>query len=311
MMQADSRVYVAGHTGLIGSALVRKLAQAGRDRLLLCTHAELELTDARQVEAFFGSQRPEYVFLAAGRVGGIEANRTFPADFICQNLAMQMNVMGSAMRHRTRRLLFLASACAYPRDCPQPIRPEMLLSGPLEPTNEPFAVAKIAGIKMAQAYNAQHGTDFLCAVPATAYGPNDHFDAGGHVIASLMARFHQAKTAGADCVEIWGTGRPRREFIYVDDLAEALILLMDQYDGQEIVHVGVGEDVAIADLAERIRQVVGFEGKIVCDTSRPDGMPRRLLDSQEIRQLGWRPRTPLQEGLARTYQWYLQNGAGT
>ena len=308
-MDADSRIFVAGHTGLIGSALVRRLTEAGCGHLLLRRHDELDLTDAGAVEAFFRDHKPQFVFLMAGRAGGIEANRTRGGEFIHANLAIQTNVMHAAMRHGPAKLLFPASACAFPKHADQPIRPEALLTGPLEPTNEPFAVAKIAGIMMARAYNRQYGTTFITVVPATAYGPNDHFDAGGHVIASLMGRIHAAKLAGRDAVTVWGTGRPRREFVYVDDLADALILLMSQYDGDRIVNVGTGQDIAIADLAAAISRVVGFAGRLEFDTGKPDGMPQRLLDSRDLREMGWRPKTDMPEGLERTYKWYLESGA--
>ena len=306
-MEREARIYVAGHTGLIGSAVVRRLTAAGYHNLLLRTHAELELTDPAAVEAFFSEHRPEYVFLLAALAGGIEANRTRPGEFIYTNLAIQINVMHAAMRFGVRKLLFPSSGCAYPKRAEDPIRPEALLTGPLEPTNEPFAVAKIAGVKLAQAYNAQYGTNFITVVPATAYGPNDHFDSGGHVIAALLARFHAAKASGAEAVTVWGTGRPRREFLYADDLADAMILLMNDYDGSELVNIGPGEDIAIAELAERIARAVGYAGRIEFDTSRPDGMPFRRLDSSRIHAMGWRPRVSLDEGLARTYRWYLQN----
>lgn len=309
-MNPDAPVYVAGHTGLIGSALVRRLREAGFTNLLLRRREQLDLTDAAAVDAFFAACRPEVVFLMAGRAGGIEANRTRGAEFIYTNLTIQVNVMHAAMRHGAARLIFPASGCAFPKDCDQPIRPEMLMTGPLEPTSEPFAVAKLAGIAMARAYNAQYGTRFVSAVPATAYGPGDHFDSGGHVIASLMARLHAAKSAGEEAVTVWGTGTCRREFIYADDLADALILLAGAADAPDLINVGVGEDISIGELAECIRRVVGFEGRLEFDASRPDGAPRRLLDSTAIRRLGWGPGTSLEQGLARTYRWLLDREAG-
>ena len=307
-MALDAPVYVAGHTGLIGSALVRRLRGAGFSNLLLRTHEELDLTDPAAVEAFFAAHRPEVVFLMAGKAGGIEANRTRGGEFIRDNLAIQVNVMDAARRHGAGRLVFPASACAYPRDGDQPIRPEMLMAGPVEPGSAPFATAKLAGVAMIRAYNAQYGTRFLPVVPATAYGPGDHFDTGGHVISSLMARMHAAKAAGAEAVTVWGTGQCRREFLYVDDLADALILLAGKPDVTDLVNVGFGEDISIAELAERIASAVGFAGRLEFDTSRPDGMPRRLLDSAAIRRLGWAPRTPLDDGLAATYRWYVEQG---
>ncbi|MCJ7543627.1 MAG: GDP-L-fucose synthase [Phycisphaerae bacterium] len=304
-MDKTSRIYVAGHSGLLGSGLCRVLRRQGYRNLLVCTHAELELTDRRAVEVFFAAQRPEYVFLAAAMVGGIHCNAAYPAEMIHANLAIQDNVIDVAHRAAVKGLFFPGSACAYPKHAEEPLRPEAILTGPVEPTNEPFAVAKIAGIRMCQAYNRQYGTRFLAAIPAALYGPGDHFDANGHVVAALMARFHQAKCSGAASVDVWGTGRPRREFLYVDDAAEAMVLLMNRDPGGELVNIGSGEDIALADLAGEIARVVGFTGRIVFDASRPDGIPRRLLDSTRIRQMGWRPRTALAEGLAATYEWFL------
>jgi len=307
-LATDARIHVAGHTGLIGSAVVRRLERAGFTNLLLRTRAELDLTDARAVEAFYAAHRPEVVFLLAGKAGGIEANRTRGGEFIRDNLAIQVNVIDAARRHGAGRLLFPASACAYPRDCDRPIPPEMLMAGAVEPSSAPFAAAKLAGVAMIRAYNAQYGTRFLPFVPATAYGPGDHFDSGGHVISSLMARMHAAKAGGDEAVSVWGTGRCRREFLYVDDLAEALVLLAGRHDVTELLNIGVGEDISIADLAKRIAAAVGFAGRLEFDTSRPDGMPRRLLDSSTVRGMGWAPRTSLDEGLAATYRWYLRQG---
>ena len=316
-METDSRIYVAGHTGLLGSALCRVLSRAGYGNLITRTHGELDLADPAAVEAMFRDERPEYVFLAAGLAGGIHRNRTQPAELIHANLAIQTNVIHQAWSHRdgaarpdgTRpdgtRLLFVGSGCAYPKHCDQPIAPEALLAGPIEPTSAPFAVSKIAGLYMVRAYNEQYGTDFLSVIPATMYGPNDHFDENGHVAAALVARFHRARLAGAEKVEVWGTGTPRRELLFADDAAEAMVLLMNRYRGSEIVNVGSGSDVSIAELAETVARVVGFEGKIEFDSSKPDGMARRLLDSSRINDLGWRPRTPLPDGLERTYAWYV------
>ncbi len=306
-MDSDSRIYVAGHTGLLGRALVRRLAASGYSYLITRPHAELDLTDYRAAEAFFAAQRPQYVFLAAALVGGVFRNRTFPAQMLQINLAIQHNVIDLCWRYEVRRLVFLGSACAYPREAPSPITPDMLLTGPVEATNEPFAVAKIAGIRMCQAYNTQYGTHFLPAIPATLYGPYDHFDQNGHVVAGLMDRFHRAKLAGQDAVEVWGTGQPRREFVYCDDAADALILLARQYDDSQIIHVAAGHDVSIAELADRIRAVVGFPGQIRFDTSQPDGTPRRQLQAAPIAALGWRPQVGLEEGLRRTYAWYLEH----
>ena len=304
-MDKDSSIYVAGHTGLLGSSLVRLLHRQGYGNLLAATHAQLDLTDQAAAENFFQAERPRYVFLAAAMAGGIHRNKTYPAQMIHVNLAIQDNVIDMARRYGAEQLLFVASACSYPKSCPMPIKPQAILSAALEPTNEPFAVAKIAGIKMCQAYNAQYRTKFMSVIPATMFGPNDHFDENGHVVAALMARFHQATLTKANSVEVWGTGKVRREFIYVDDAAEAMIFLMDHHQGQ-VINIGSGQDTSISDLAEMIAKIVGFQGRIEFDTSRPDGMARRLLDSDKIIQLGWLARTPLAEALAKTYEWYLE-----
>jgi len=308
-MEPTNRIYVAGHTGLLGRALVRRLADFGCSHPITRPHAELDLTDYGAARAFFEAERPEYVFLAAALVGGVFRNRTYPAEMLQVNLAIQHNVIDLCWRHAVRRLIFVGSACAYPREAPSPITPDMLLTGPVEPTNEPFAVAKIAGIRMCQAYNAQYQTRFLTAIPATLYGPYDHFDQNGHVVAGLMDRFHRAKLAGDAEVEVWGTGRPRREFVYCDDAADALILLARQADVPEVTHVAEGADVSIAELADGIRSVVGYSGRIRFDTSKPDGMPRRQMEASPIAALGWKPRVDLQEGLRRTYAWYLEHRA--
>jgi len=309
-MNKDAHIYVAGHTGLLGGGLVRVLRGQGYANLITRTHGELELTDRRAVDAFFQAERPEYVFLAAAMAGGIYRNKTYPAEMIHVNLAIQDNVIDAAHLADVKGLLFVGSACAYPRECEMPIRPESLLAGAPEVTNAPFALAKIAGISMCRAYNAQYGTRFLSVIPATLYGPGDHFDANGHVVAALMARFHQAKVSGADTVAVWGTGRPRREFLYVDDAAEAMVFLMNGDGQDELTNIGSGEDMSIAELARAVAGVVGYERKIAFDPSRPDGMPRRLLDSGPIRQLGWRPQTPLIDGLRRTYAWYVEQMDG-
>lgn len=305
-MTQNDAILVLGASGLIGSGVARLLAAEGFLRVLCPARGELDLRDAAAVEAYFARHQPAHVFLLAGRAGGIEANRARPAEFIHDNLAIQSAVMRAAWRQGAS-LLWPASACAYPKDCPQPMRPEMLLTGPLEPTSESFAVAKLAGIKLAQAFNAQHGTRFIVVVPATVYGPGDRFDEGGHVVASLIARFHRAAAEGAPRAVIWGTGRPRREFLYVDDVAQAMIFLMRRYKGEAIMHIGAGQDVSIMELATLVAEVVGFRGRIEPDPSRPDGMPRRLLESSLIRHLGWQPSVPLREGLARTYEWYRRN----
>jgi GDP-L-fucose synthase len=307
MMNKNSLIYVAGHTGLVGSAIVRRLKEKGYTNLSLRTHKELDLTDRNHTETFFKKEGPMHVFLAAARVGGIFANNKYPAEFIYQNIMIQTNVIDLAYKYGTKKLLFLGSSCIYPKICPQPINEEALLTGPIEPTNEPFGVAKIAGIEMCQAYNRQYGTNFITAIPANVYGINDHFGEGGHVVAALLGRFHEAKTKGHDSVTIWGSGKPRREFLYVDDLADACIFLMNTYNESEPINIGRGSDTSIAELAEMIKKTVGFEGTIIYDRLRPDGIPRRLLDSSRITKLGWMPTIGLEEGLRRTYEWYKEN----
>jgi len=310
MISPDARIYVAGHRGLVGSAIVRRLEGAGFPNLILHTSQELDLRDQARVKEFFEREKPEYVFLAAARVGGILANMTYPAHFIYDNLMIQSNVIHQAFKTEVKKLLFLGSSCIYPKFAPQPMKEEYLLTGPLEPTNEPYAVAKIAGIKMCQAYNRQYGTNFICAMPTNLYGPNDNFDLEtSHVIPALIRKFHEAKISGAKSVVVWGTGTPRREFLYVDDLADACLFLMENCDAQhaEIINVGTGEDITIKELAEMIKNIVGFNGEIIFDPSKPDGTPRKLLDIGRIKELGWRPKTSLQEGLKKTYQSFLAN----
>lgn len=305
-MRTQDRIFVAGHRGLVGSAIVRRLQSEGYTNLLLRTRSELDLTDGRAVREFFEAERPDYVFLAAARVGGIMANDTYPADFIRDNLAIALNVIDAAWRVRVEKLLFLGSSCIYPKFAPQPMREEHLLTGVLEPTNEPYAVAKIAGIKLCQSYNRQYGTRFISAMPTNLYGPGDNFDLQtSHVLPALIRKFHEAKENGAPEVTIWGTGSPRREFLHVDDLAEACLFLMRNYDDGEIVNVGVGEDLTIRELAELVQEVVGYSGEIVFDVGKPDGTPRKLLDTGRINALGWRPRISLRDGIAETYRWYL------
>ena len=307
-MRPESRIYVAGHRGLVGSALVRRLTSAGYTRLLTRTRAELDLEDAGAVAAFFAAERPEYVFLAAAKVGGILANNTYPADFLRANLAIELNVIEAARRAGVARLLFLGSSCIYPRLAPQPIREDYLLTGPLEPTNEPYAIAKIAGIKLCESYNRQYGTQFLSVMPTNLYGPGDNFDlAGSHVLPALIRKFHEAKLADAPSVVVWGSGTPRREFLHVDDMADACVFLMEGAGLRDIVNVGTGEDVSIAEVAELVRDVVGFEGEIVYDRSKPDGTPRKLLDVTRLRELGWTARIALRAGLEQTYAWYLSH----
>ncbi len=309
-MNSSSRIYVAGHQGMVGSAIVRRLRAAGFDNLILRTREELDLTRALDVRAFFEAERPEYVFVAAAKVGGIVANDRQPVEFLRDNLAIELAVMDCAHATGTRKLLFLGSSCVYPKHAPQPIREEYLLSGPLEPTNEWYAIAKIAGIKLCQAYRREHGADFISAMPTNLYGPNDNFDLEtSHVLPALLRKFHEAHSAGLPSVTLWGTGRPRREFLHVDDLADACVFLMERYSGDVPVNVGCGEDLTIADLAELVRQTVGYTGAVVFDASKPDGTPRKLLDVSRLRELGWQPRIPLREGIRRTYEWYVRYAA--
>ncbi|MDY6813564.1 MAG: GDP-L-fucose synthase [Pseudomonadota bacterium] len=301
-LPADAPVFVAGHRGLVGSAIVRRLERAGFSNLLLRTRQELDLTRQDAVNAFFAEQRPAYVFLAAARVGGIHANDTYPADFIRDNLQIQTNIIDAAWRHGAAKLLFLGSSCIYPKHAPQPMPENCLLTGPLEPTNEWYAVAKIAGIKMCQAYRRQYGFNAISLMPTNLYGPGDNFDLQtSHVLPALIRKFHEAKTGGADHVVMWGTGTPRREFLHVDDLADACLFLMQRYEDEAIVNVGVGEDITIRDLAALVAEVVGFTGEIRNDTSKPDGTPRKLLDVARLHALGWRARIGLREGITETY----------
>jgi GDP-L-fucose synthase len=307
-MNPDASIFVAGHRGLVGSALVRRLRAAGFERLLLRERGELDLTDQRAVAGFFARERPQYVLLAAARVGGILANNTYPAEFLQQNLAIQTNVIDSAWRSGVRKLLFLGSSCIYPRLAPQPMREEHLLTGPLEPTNEPYAIAKIAGLKMCQAYRRQYGFDAICVMPTNLYGPGDNFnDQDAHVLPALLRRFHEAKESGAAEVVLWGSGRPRREFLYVDDLADACLFLMQRYEDEQPINVGWGRDQTIAELAETVARAVGFSGLLQYDASKPDGTPRKLLDTTRLTALGWTPRTELAAGIRATYEWFLNN----
>jgi len=307
-MNPAASIFVAGHRGLVGSALVRRLRAAGFQKLLLRERAELDLTDQRAVAGFFARERPEYVLLAAARVGGILANSTYPADFVRENLAIETNVIDSAWRNGVRKLLFLGSSCIYPRLAPQPMREDHLLTGPLEPTNEPYAIAKIAGLKMCQAYRKQYGFDAICAMPTNLYGPGDNFsDHDAHVLPALLRRFHEAKESGAPEVVLWGSGQPRREFLYVDDLADACLFLLQRYQDEQPINVGWGRDLTIAELAETIARTVGFSGRTRYDPSKPDGTPRKLLDTSRLTALGWKPRTELADGIRSTYEWFLNN----
>lgn len=305
-MEADARIYVAGHRGMVGSALVRLLQAKGYRNLLCRTSKELDLRDGRQVKHFFAEANPEYVIIAAAKVGGILANSSFPAEFLYDNLAIQTNLIHQAHLHRVKKLLLLGSSCIYPRDCPQTIREEYLLTGPLEPSNEWYAIAKIAGIKMCQAYRRQYGCDFIAAMPTNLYGPHDNFDLStAHVLPALIRRFHEAK-ASSEAPTIWGTGSPRREFLHVDDCAEACLVLMERHSGEDIVNVGAGTDLPIAELTALVAEVVGYTGEIHWDRTKPDGTLRKLLDCRRMTALGWMPRVSLQEGVSSTYRWYTE-----
>jgi GDP-L-fucose synthase len=330
-MNKTSRIYVAGHGGLVGSAIWRRLEAGGYANLTGRRSRELDLTRQSEVEAFFRVEKPEYVFLAAARVGGILANNTYPAEFIYKNLMIQSNIIHSAWMAGVKKLLFLGSSCIYPKFAPQPMKEEYLLTGELETTNEPYAVAKIAGIKMCQSYNRQYGTNYISVMPTNLYGPNDNFDLEtSHVLPALTRKFHEGKLRmeqvkakvkveadfpqpkpepqpSSSSVVLWGTGKPRREFLYIDDLADACVYLMEHYDGSDIVNIGVGEDISIAELAELVKDITGFQGRIVYDSSKPDGTPRKLLDVSRLHSLGWRAKTSLQEGIIKTYDWYRKN----
>ncbi len=306
-MEKFSKIYVAGHAGLVGSAIVRRLAKEGYGNLVLRTRDELDLLDQCATDAFFDSEKPEYVFLAAAKVGGIMANKTQKADFIFENLQVQNNVIRSAWKHGVRKLLFLGSSCIYPKACPQPIREEYLLTGPLEETNDAYAIAKIAGIKLCQSICEQYGLNFISVMPTNLYGPNDNFDLEtSHVLPAMIRKFHEAKVSGAESVTLWGTGSPRREFLHVDDLADALVFLMNRYNSPEIVNIGTGEDVSIRELAELIRREVGYAGEIAWDDTKPDGTPRKLLDVSRLHSLGWSHAISLEDGVRGTYEWFLE-----
>ena len=308
-MDKDSLIYVAGHRGLVGSAICRALIREGYENLLTRTHTELDLCDQAAVRDFFAQHRPHVVVLAAAKVGGIHANATYPAEFIYQNLQIQNNVIDSAWRNGCKKLLFLGSSCIYPKMCPQPIKEEYLLTSPLEPTNDAYALAKIAGIKMCQAYRKQYGFDAISAMPTNLYGPGDNYHPeNSHVIPALIRRFHEAKMAGAEKVTIWGTGNALREFLYVDDMAEACVFLLKNYSDFEHVNVGCGVEHTIMDTARMVARVVGFEGNIDTDPTKPDGTPRKLMDCSKLFSIGWQPRVDLEEGLAASYQWFCHAG---
>ncbi len=307
-MNQSSRIFVAGHHGLVGSAIVRHLQAEGYTNLLLRSRKELDLTSRDEVDRFFSAERPEYVFLAAAKVGGILANVTYPVDFLRDNLAVELNVIDSAWRNGVRKLEFLGSSCIYPKMAPQPIKEEYLLTGPLEPTNEWYAIAKIAGIKLCQAYRAQHDFNAIALMPTNLYGPGDNFDLqNSHVLPALMRKVYESKVCGAPEVTIWGTGTPKREFLHVDDLASASVFLMLHYNEGDIVNVGTGEDVTISELAETIRGTVGYQGRFVYDHSKPDGTPRKLLDVSRLHGLGWKHSISLEDGVQQTYEWFVEH----
>jgi GDP-L-fucose synthase len=307
-MNKDARIFVAGHRGLVGSALVRRLQAGGYSRLLLRSSGELDLRDQAAVERFFLAERPELVFLAAAKVGGIHANDTYPAEFIHDNLRIQTNVIDAAYRHRVRKLLFLGSSCIYPKYAPQPMPEDCLLTGALEPTNQWYAIAKIAGLKMCQAYRRQYDFDAITAMPTNLYGPGDNFElTKSHVLPALIRKFHEAKARGENEVVVWGTGTPRREFLHVDDLADACVFMMRTYSDEQPLNIGWGQDLSIRELAELIREVVGFSGGLRFDTSKPDGTPRKLLDTARLNGQGWRPGISLREGIAATYRWFIEH----
>lgn len=307
-MNLDAKIYVAGHRGLVGSAIVRNLEEKGYTNIICRTHKELDLTNQEAVRAFFEQERPEYVFLAAAKVGGIHANNTYPADFIYDNLMIQNNVIKAAHDFKVKKLLFLGSTCIYPKMAPQPIKEEYLLTGALEETNEAYAVAKIAGLEMCKFFKRQYGDNFISCMPTNLYGPNDNFDLkNSHVLPALIRKFHEAKVNNSDVVEVWGTGTPLREFLYVDDMADACVFLMENYDGEQHVNIGTGEEVSIRELAETVKEVVGFEGELVFNTEMPDGTPRKLTTVDKLHGLGWNHKVSLNEGIKLAYNWFLEN----
>ena len=309
-LDKSDKIFVAGHRGMVGSALVRRLEADGYTNLVKRDRAHLDLTRQAPVNDFFAKEKPNIVIFAAAKVGGIKANNDLPVEFLLSNLQIQNNVIRGAYETGARKLLFLGSSCIYPKHAPQPISEEALLTGPLEPTNEAYAIAKIAGVRLCQAYAREYGADFISAMPTNLYGPNDNFDLlSSHVLAALLRKAHEAKTSGAKELVVWGSGKPRRELLHVDDLAAACLFLLQNYDSPEIINVGWGEDISIRELAELICEIVGFDGKLSWDTSKPDGTPRKLLDVSKLRSLGWRPSITLRDGIAATYQWFLQNCA--
>src|ERR1043166_384799 len=310
MMQKSDKIFVAGHNGMVGSAVTRALKAAGFSNLLKRNRAELDLADSRSVADYFRKEKPDIVVFAAAKVGGIKANNDFPVEFLTDNLRIQTNVISAAHDNGVRKLLFLGSSCIYPKLAPQPIPESALLTGPLEPTNEAYAIAKIAGIKLCQAYTREYGANFISPMPTNLYGPNDNFDLEtSHVLAALIRKAHEAKLSNGKELIVWGSGKPRREFLHVEDFASACILLLEKYDSPEIINVGCGEDMSIEELAELICEIVGFDGNLAWDTTKPDGTPRKLLDVTKLTQLGWRATIPIRDGIARTYEWFLKNVA--
>lgn len=307
-MNLDAKIYVAGHRGLVGSAIVRNLQDKGYKNIICRTHKELDLTNQEEVRRFFQEEKPEYVFLAAAKVGGIHANNTYPADFIYDNLMIQNNVIKAAHDFKVEKLLFLGSTCIYPKMAPQPIKEEYLLTGALEETNEAYAVAKISGLEMCKFFKRQYGDNFISCMPTNLYGPNDNFDLkNSHVLPALIRKFHEAKVNNSEVVEVWGTGTPLREFLYVDDMADACVFLMENYDGEQHVNIGTGEEVSIKELAETVKEVVGFEGELVFNTDMPDGTPRKLTTVDKLHGLGWKHKVSLNEGIKLAYNWFLEN----
>jgi len=308
MMEKNAKIYVAGHRGLVGSAIVRKLKEEGYTNIITRTHSELDLTDQRATREFFEKERLEYVFLAAAKVGGILLNVTQPADFAYINLMIESNVIKSAYDYGVKKMLFIGSACVYPENCPQPIKEEYLLTGPLEPENEPYAIAKITGLKLCQYFNKQYGTNFITAIPNNLYGPGDSFDPEtAHVIPALLRRFHEAKISGLSHVQVWGSGNQKREFMYIDDFADAVVYLMNHYNRNEPINVGTGEDITIRELAELIKKIVGYGGEVLFDTTKPDGAQRRLLDVRKLQLIGWSSKTSLQIGLGKLYKYFTND----
>ncbi|MDO8513854.1 MAG: GDP-L-fucose synthase [bacterium] len=307
-MKKNSKIFVAGHQGLVGSNITKKLQQQGYTNLILKTFSELNLMDFEATKKFFETEKPEYTFLAAAKVGGILANKDFGGDFIYNNLSIEINVIKSAQLAKVTKLLFLGSSCIYPRDCPQPIKEEYLMTGPLEETNKPYAVAKIAGIVMCQAFNKQYGTNFISVMPTNLYGPDDNFDLkNSHVLPALIRKMHEAKESNSPTVEIWGTGTPKREFLFVEDLADACVYLMNNYDDPSIINIGVGQDLTIKELAQTIKEIVGFKGQLEFDTSKPDGTPRKLLDVSKLNSTGWKAKTDLKDGIQFSYTWFVEH----